>query len=115
MQGRYLCSLYLRFTVKLFPPFAYVVQFGVEVYKDFNLLAVLVEFIAGGCIDSCRVFSERNILSASFSMAAAPATSFSMSKPATAMGSRPTGVSTEKRAPIRYRDNERFVNLHCLR
>ena len=53
------------FTVKLLPPFAYVVQFGVEVYKDFNLLAVLVEFIAGGCIDSCRVFSERNILSAS--------------------------------------------------
>ena len=51
--GHYEYNLFtFGFTVKLLPPFAYVVQFGVEVYKDFNLLAVLVEFIAGGCIDS---------------------------------------------------------------
>ena len=36
------------------PPFAYVVQFGIVVYEDFNFLTVLVELVTRSCIDGSR-------------------------------------------------------------
>lgn len=84
-----------RFSVKLLPPFTHVVQFRTEVYKNFYLLSTFIQFIAGSGIDCCGIFRKRNLGSTSLSISAAPATSFSMSNPATAIGSKPTGVSTE--------------------
>jgi len=54
-----------RFSVKLFPPFAYIVQFRAEVNEDFDLLAISVQLIAGSSINS-RVFSKCNVRSAYF-------------------------------------------------
>ena len=51
--------------VKLFPPFAHVVQLGVEVYENFNLFTVPVELVAGSGIDGGRVLGKRNIFAAS--------------------------------------------------
>ena len=50
-----------RFSVKLFPPFAYIVQFWAEVNEDFDLLTISVQLIAGSSVDSSRVFSKCNV------------------------------------------------------
>ena len=60
-----LVFLTFGFTIKLLPPFAYVVQFGIVVYEDFNFLTVLVELVTRSCIDGSRIFCKRNIFSTS--------------------------------------------------
>lgn len=42
--------LALAFAVKLFPPFSEVVELGIVVYEDLNLLSGLIKGVTCGCI-----------------------------------------------------------------
>ncbi len=92
------------FAKKLFPPFIEIGEGRFIVGQNFNGLPPLaVQNIA-----QCRVLIGR--VAVKFSSAipfpgfsSPPRSIWAMSIPATAMGSRPTGVSTEKRPPPHHR------------
>jgi len=85
----------LTFAEELFPPFSQKMEFRMIIRQNLNLFALFVKFIADHRIDGRQVVVEGGRRTVAFSISTAPPTNLRMFIPATAIGNKPTGVSTE--------------------